>query len=215
MAAEAAQEASWDLLIATNNRGKLAELSELLSDTPFRLLSLSDVGIDFEVPETGSTFEENASIKVETYAGMSGLLTLADDSGLEVEALGGEPGVYSSRYAGEGATDAQRIALLLENLENIPDGRRQARFRCAIALAPTGGPVGLFNGECLGTITRTPRGDNGFGYDPVFLLDGTDRTMAELSRDEKGRISHRSRALRNALPALKSIASRKTDVLLS
>ncbi len=196
-----------DLLIATNNHGKLAELFELLSDTPFRLLSLSDVGIDFEVPETGSTFEKNAEIKATAYLERSGLLTLADDSGLEVRALGGEPGVYSSRYAGEGATDAQRIALLLQNLDNIPEGRRQARFRCAIALAPPRGPAELFTGECPGTITRSPRGDNGFGYDPVFLLDGSDRTMAELSRDEKGRISHRSRTLRKVIPELERMAA--------
>ena len=191
------------LLIATTNRGKLRELSALLSDCPFAMLSLEDAGIDTEVSETGSTLEENAALKANTYARLSRMVTLADDSGLEVDALGGEPGPMSSRYAGPDATDAQRIAHLLRKLDNIPEGRWDARFRCIIAVAWPAKPLELYAGECYGRIVRTPRGDNGFGFDPVFLLPEFGRTMAELSSEEKNRVSHRSMAARKALEGLK------------
>jgi len=195
------------LLIATRNAGKFKELSALLSGCPFDLVSLADVGIGKEVPETGSTFAENATIKATAYAGESGMLTLADDSGLEVEALGGEPGPLSSRYAGEGATDAQRIAFLLRKLENVPESDWDARFRCVIALAGPGRSVELYSGECRGLIVAGSRGRGGFGYDPVFLLPEAGKTMAELSPEEKNLISHRSAAARKAVEALRRMAA--------
>ncbi len=197
------------LLIATRNRGKLRELKSLLAGVPFTLVSLDDVGVAEEVAETGATLEENAVLKATTYARLSGLPTLADDSGLEVDALGGEPGPLSSRYAGEGATDAQRIAFLLKKLENIPEESWTARFRCVIAIAWPSEPVELYTGECHGRITRHPRGTNGFGYDPVFLLPIHGRTMAELSSEEKDRISHRGAAARKAAAALQQRAARQ------
>ncbi len=197
------------LLIATRNRGKLRELKTLLAGCPFNLVSLDDVGVAEDVAETGSTLEENAILKATTYARLSGLPTLADDSGLEVDALGGEPGPLSSRYAGEGATDAQRIAFLLKKLQNIPEELWTARFRCVIALAWPSEPVELYTGECHGRITRHPRGTNGFGYDPVFLLPELGRTMAELSAEEKDRISHRGIAARKAAAALRPRAARQ------
>lgn len=195
------------LLIATRNRGKLRELKSLLAGVPFTLVSLDDVGVAEDVAETGATLEENAILKATTYARLSGLPTLADDSGLEVDALGGEPGPRSSRYAGEGATDAQRIAFLLKKLENIPEESWTARFRCVIAIAWPSEQVELYTGECHGRITRHPRGTNGFGYDPVFFLPQYGRTMAELSAEEKDRISHRGAAARKAAAALQQRAA--------
>ena len=189
------------LLIATHNRGKLKELSFLLGGVPFELVSLSDVGIELDVDETGSTLEENATLKAETYARLSGLPTLADDSGLEVEALGGEPGVHSARYAGEGATDEDRIALLLKNLAGYPQPWT-ARFRCVAAIVRPGQAAELYSGECRGEIITEPRGDNGFGYDPVFLITREGKTMAELTSDEKNRLSHRGAAAGKARNAL-------------
>ena len=196
------------LLVVTRNKGKLKELSILLDDVPFDLVSLDDVGIDYEVEETGSTFEENAALKAETYARLSGLPTLADDSGLEVDALGGEPGVYSSRYAGEGATDAQRIARLHENLQktSTPENSWDARFRCVIAIVWPSEQIEFYGGECPGVIISEPRGTNGFGYDPAFLIPDLGKTMAELSSDEKNRISHRSVAARKAAESLRQRA---------
>ena len=191
------------VLVATNNPGKLRELTSLLSDCPFTPVSLASVGVDTDVTETGSTFDENSALKATTYARLGRMLTLADDSGLEVDALGGEPGPYSSRYAGQGASDGQNIALLLRKLNNIPEGEWKARFRCVIALAWPGKAVELYTGECHGRIVRTPRGENGFGYDPVFLLPELGKTMAELSFEEKNRVSHRGKAARKAVAAMR------------
>jgi XTP/dITP diphosphohydrolase len=196
------------LLIATTNPGKLKELASLLSGCPFHLVSLAQAGISDDVPETGSTLEQNATLKAATYARVSGIPTLADDSGLEVDALGGGPGPLSARFAGEGAGDDQRIAYLLQRLEGVPDGERNARFRSVIAVAWPGETVELHAGECYGSITRAPRGSNGFGYDPVFLLPELGRTMAELSTEEKNRLSHRSKAARKAVTALQQRADR-------
>jgi XTP/dITP diphosphohydrolase len=195
------------LLIATRNQGKLRELAALLEGVPFELVSLADVGIEDEVEETGATLEENAVLKATTYACLSGLPTLADDSGLEVDALGGEPGVRSSRYAGEGATDAQRIALLLRNLSGKPEPWT-ARFRCVIAIAWPDESVEQLAGQCYGRIVRQPRGSNGFGYDPIFLFSELGKTMAELSSEEKNRLSHRSAAARKATIELNKRAAR-------
>ena len=191
------------LLVATRNEGKLQELSRLLFSFPAPLLSLGDVGIEEEVEETGSTLEENAVLKATVYARLSGLPTLADDSGLEVDALDGAPGPLSSRYAGEGAGDAERIAFLLDRLHNIPEERWTARFRCVIAVSLPGEPVELHTGECRGLLVREPRGSNGFGYDPIFLLPEMGRTMAELTAEEKDRVSHRGVAARSAATALR------------
>ena len=190
------------LLVATRNEGKLRELSRLLGESPAPLLSLADVGIEEEVEETGSTLEENAVLKATTYARLSGLPTLADDSGLEVDALDGAPGPLSARYAGEGAGDAERIAFLLGKLHNVPEERWTARFRCVIAVSLPGRPVELYTGECRGRLVREPRGSNGFGYDPIFLLPEMGRTMAELTAEEKDRVSHRGAAARRAAAAL-------------
>ncbi|MCX7911920.1 MAG: XTP/dITP diphosphatase [Dehalococcoidales bacterium] len=193
------------LLIATNNQGKLHEYRSLLSDVPFTLVSPAELGLDIAVAETGTTFEENARLKALALADACGLLTLADDSGLEVDALGGAPGVYSARYAGEHATDRERISLLLERLRGIPEDKRTARFVCVIAIAAPDGKVALFRGECTGTIAGEPKGSGGFGYDPVFYLPELGRTMAELSPGEKNRLSHRARAAAKAREYLKSL----------
>ena len=191
------------LLLATGNAGKLKELRTLLADVPFTLVSLADVGVDEQVEETGATLEENATLKATKNARLSGLLTLADDSGLEVEALGGEPGPLSSRYAGVGRTDAERIAFLHEKLENVSEEAWNARFRCVVAIAWPSGPPELYTGECYGRIIAEPRGSSGFGYDPVFLLSDRAKTMAELSPEEKNLVSHRGVAARKAAEALK------------
>lgn len=185
----------------------MRELAVLLADAPAELVSLSDVGIDVDVEETGTTFEANAALKAHSYCALSGLPTLADDSGLEVDALGGEPGVYSARYAGEGATDEQRIARLYERLDGVPTSEWAARFRCVIAIVrpdTTDSHVQFFEGACEGCIVRPPRGANGFGYDPAFLFASLGRTMAELTTSEKNRLSHRGMAASKAVAALKA-----------
>ncbi len=193
------------LLIATHNKGKLREYRRLLADLPVELTYLDEVGITEDVPETGSTFEENAIQKATAYARMSGMLTLADDSGLEVDALGGEPGIHSARYAGPGATDEDRIRKLLNALADVPLEKRTARFRCVIAVATPRGEVYTAEGEVEGLITDTPRGQHGFGYDPVFFLPDRGCTMAELPPEEKNRISHRARAAERIKPLLHEI----------
>ena len=196
------------LLVATRNPGKIKELAALLIDAPFELVSLTDVGVDEDVEETGSTMEENASLKATTYAQLSGMPTLADDSGLEVEALDGEPGVFSARYGGEGLSDAQRTDFLIQNLQGIPEESWNARFRCVIAIVWHSEPVEYYTGECYGMIIKHPRGSNGFGYDPAFLCPALGKTMSEISNDEKNRISHRSIAAQKAVAALKRRATR-------
>jgi len=190
------------LLIATHNQGKKREYAELLCGLGLELTTLSEMGIRTDVDENGATYAENALLKARAYAAMSGLLTLADDSGLDVDALGGAPGVHTARYAGEGADDCQRYTLLLHNLEGVPDAERTARFRCVIALAWPDGRTEVVQGTCEGRITHAPRGANGFGYDPVFYLPEFDRTMAELPAEVKNRISHRARAAQSARPLL-------------
>jgi XTP/dITP diphosphohydrolase len=186
--------ASDKLLLATTNAGKAREYRTLLAGVPYRLVTLADEGIDTDVPETGRSFEENAALKATALARESGLLTLADDSGIEVDALNGGPGVLSARYAGVNATDAQRVDFLLKKLSGVPEKERTARFRCAIAISTPEGNTKLFSGECPGVITAAPRGYNGFGYDPIFYLTEFGKTMAEIPADLKNRISHRARA---------------------
>jgi len=186
------------LLVATNNRGKLREYSELLRGVPFELTTLSEQGITAEVEETGSSLEQNAIRKATAYAGLSGLATMADDSGLEVDALGGEPGPLSRRYAGENVTDKERNDFLLAKLKGVPREKRTARFRCVIAVAAPRGVVKTCEGVCEGSIAFGARGEGGFGYDPIFYLPELDKHMAELSLAEKNRISHRARAAQKA-----------------
>lgn len=186
------------LLIATHNRGKLLEYRELLAGLPLELVTLDDVGLRDDVEENGATFAENARLKAVTYAHKSNLLTLADDSGLEVDALGGEPGIRSKRYAGENKSDAERIAFLLNKLREVPREKRSARFRCAIAVASPEGRVWESQGTCEGEIIFAPRGTHGFGYDPVFYFPERGVTMAELPTAAKNKISHRARAAQGA-----------------
>src|SRR6266853_4545722 len=179
------------LVIATRNSGKLFELRQLLRDLPFILCDLNSFPLIESVGETGATFAENVCLKARGYAEQTGALALADDSGLEVDSLGGAPGVYSARYAGAGASDAQRIEkLLAELLKGIP-GDRTARFVSAVAIANSGGRIlSVSVGVCEGRIAKVPRGSNGFGYDPVFVPDGYSETFGELSDEVKNQISH-------------------------
>lgn len=188
------------LLIATRNAGKIREIEQLLAGQPLALRGLAEFPQIPEAEETGETFTENALLKARFYAGRSGLWALADDSGLEVAALDGRPGVFSARYGGAGATYAQRIAKLLGELESVPDpAARRARFVCVIAIAPPDGEdVHTFDGTCEGRIADAPRGSNGFGYDPVFVPDGHEQTFGELTSEVKQRLSHRARALAQA-----------------
>jgi XTP/dITP diphosphohydrolase len=191
------------LLLATNNPGKVQELKVLLQELPLELVLPGELGISGEVDEVGGSLEENAGIKATALAKRSGLLSLADDSGLEVEALGGEPGPLSARYAGEGASDRERVDYLLDRLKGVPWEKRTARFRCVIAIAEPEGEVELCSGECHGFITLEPKGKEGFGYDPIFYFPGLDQTMAELPLDIKNRVSHRGEAAREAVKSLR------------
>jgi XTP/dITP diphosphohydrolase len=203
------------LLVATRSTHKLAELRQLLALPRAELVTLDDVGIDEDVEETGSTFEANARLKARFAARASGLPSLADDSGIEVDALGGRPGVRTRRYAGEDATDAQNNAKLLGELDGLPPERRAARYVCVLALAlpgragPRGGqPVISVRGTCRGRIAATAKGNGGFGYDPIFEPASEPpggRTLGEWSQDEKNRISHRGAAARRMTPILREL----------
>ena len=192
-----------ELLVATRNKGKLGELLNLLQGTHYELLSLENVDIQHEVEETGDTFEANAILKAEEYGQMVGIVTIADDSGIEVDALDGAPGVLSARYGGEELDDQGRNALLLKNLANVPDSKLTARFRCVVALSrPNQGTV-TFNGSVEGDITRNPRGINGFGYDPLFYFPPKCKTLAQIPAEEKHSISHRGKAVHKAVQYLR------------
>jgi XTP/dITP diphosphohydrolase len=195
-----------ELLIATGNAGKVRELSQLLAGLPLRPRLLSDFAGIPEAEETGATFAENATIKALHYSAHSGLLTLSDDSGLAVDALGGAPGVYSARYAGAQATYPERMARLLGELESAGGDERRARFVCVIAVAdPSAGSVHTFEGVCEGRIAGEPRGTGGFGYDPLFIPEGHDRTFGELPAEVKHSLSHRARALAGAVRHLRAL----------
>jgi XTP/dITP diphosphohydrolase len=200
------------LLIATRNPGKLREYEALLASLGLQLVDLTEAGIGFEVEERGATFEENAVLKARTYAQASGLLTLADDSGLEVDVLGGEPGVRSARYDGRGGSDEDRYRLLLHHLEGVPEHRRKARFRCVIAIATPVGDVRTAEGACEGRIAFGPQGRHGFGYDPVFFVPEYGCTMAHLAPEVKNRVSHRARAAEDAREILRHLQGDCTPV---
>ena len=195
------------LLLATNNNAKVHEYESLLQGLTYELVTLAEQGIATVVDEVGESLEENARLKATALAAESQLLALADDSGLEVDALGGEPGRLSARYAGEDASDIERINYLLERLKGVPWEKRSARFRCVIAIAQPGGEVEFCSGECQGFITFEPRGEQGFGYDPVFYLPELDKTMAELPMNLKNQISHRGQAARKAYQVLKRLGA--------
>ncbi|HPL58545.1 MAG TPA: RdgB/HAM1 family non-canonical purine NTP pyrophosphatase [Flexilinea sp.] len=190
------------ILIATNNLNKIREIQNILSD--FDLITPQELGIDLEIEENGNTFEENAEIKAESFCKASGMLSLADDSGLEVECLGGEPGVHSHRYCPKpDATDADRRAFLLENLKGKPRPWK-ARFYCAAALCdPKSSEIQLVHGICNGEIIPEERGNGGFGYDPIFWIPERGMTLAEMSENEKNEISHRGAAMRKIREILK------------
>lgn len=192
------------LLLATNNQGKLRELRAMLrvADLPIELVTPADIHFELDVSEDGSTYAENATKKAVAFQRASGLACLADDSGLEVDALDGAPGLYSARYSSKpGASDADRRAYLLQNLGGKPRPWT-ARFRATVAIAGPGGSVQIAEGTCPGEIVPEERGTGGFGYDPIFLLPELGLTMAELSEETKNRLSHRARAVQAALPIL-------------
>ena len=184
-----------EVVIATHNEGKLREIKDILAPWGFKILSLKDFPGIPEIIEDGSTFAENAAKKAREVARQTGRLAIADDSGLVVDALQGKPGVFSSRYGGEKATDEQKFQKLLAEMSEIPEGKRQARFVCAMAVALPRGRMEVVEGECRGQVTSAPRGKCGFGYDPIFFVPQFGKTMAELEPEEKNRISHRGRAL--------------------
>ncbi len=193
------------LLLGTNNQAKVREFNSLLADLPVGLTTLAEQGIRMVVNEVGESLEENARLKATLLAAESQLITLADDSGLEVDALGGEPGRLSARYAGENASDRERVDYLLARLKEVPREKRTARLRCVLALATPDGKVEFCSGECPGLITFTPRGDYGVGYDPVFYLPGLEKTMAELPLARKNQVSHRGQAARQVYRALERL----------
>ena len=194
-----------ELVLASRNKKKLEELRALLADMPIEVLSLLDFPDIPEIPETGSTFAENAELKAKAAANATGRVALADDSGLEVDALGGQPGILSNRFAGPKATDRDKYMRILELLEGVPDEERTARFRAAVAIAVPEGETIVVEGACEGRIAREPRGDQGFGYDPIFYLPDLRLTMAELPASEKNRISHRAHALQSAKKVLRKL----------
>ncbi len=193
------------ILIATNNKGKVDEIKALLDGFGLALLTPADLGIALEVAEDGQTYAENAAKKTAAFAQASGMIALGDDSGLEVDALGGQPGLHSHRFCPiPNATDADRRKYLLEQLGDKPRPWT-ARFRATVAIALPSGEVKLAAGQCEGEIIPDERGSNGFGYDPIFFIPELGRSMAELEMDEKNRLSHRARAIQNVIPILKEV----------
>lgn len=184
------------VIIATQNKGKAKDFEAIFKPYGYEVLTLADVAPDMDVEETGTTFEENAILKAEAVAERLGTMVIADDSGLQIDALGGEPGVYSARYAGEEKNDEANIQKVLEKLKDVPEKDRTARFCCSLAVAGPGMKTKTFFGTCEGTILQDKRGTNGFGYDPIFYVPNLGKAMAELSAEEKGQISHRGNALR-------------------
>jgi len=194
-----------ELLLATSNPGKIREYRFLLDSPGYKITTLAEEGIAKVVTESGNNYEQNARLKAISYAKLSQLTALADDSGLEVDALNGEPGVKSARFAGEAATDAERVSFLLAKLNGVPWEQRTACFKCVIAIASPGGRTELCYGECHGMIALETKGENGFGYDPIFFLPEIGKTMAELQLELKNQISHRARASQKARQVLQQL----------
>ncbi len=194
------------LLLATNNPGKVREFRRLLHDIPFELVTPDDLGLALAVEETGTSYAENAAIKARAYAAAGNCLAIADDSGIEVDALEGRPGVFSARYGTPELDDDGRTNLLIFELQNTPDEQRGGRYRAVIAIASPEGEVHTFEGTQEGRIAREWRGERGFGYDPVFIVGEDGRTNAELSDEEKDAISHRGQAARAAAEFLRGLA---------
>ncbi|MDF2524294.1 MAG: non-canonical purine pyrophosphatase, rdgB/HAM1 family [Clostridiales bacterium] len=192
-------------MIATKNKGKIKEIREILKELPFEIVSMTEAGFNEDIEENGSTFEENALIKAREIMKASGGIVMADDSGLEVDFLNGAPGIFSARFGGEGASDTDRNNKLLGLLENVPFEKRTARFVCAIAVVFQDKEELVLKGTCEGYIAFKPSGSNGFGYDPLFYLPEFDKTMAEISSEDKNGISHRSKALNLVLKNLKQV----------
>ena len=193
------------LLIATTNAGKLTELMDLLNDLPFELVIPSDLGLEIQVDETGDSYNTNAVLKAETFSTASGLFTIADDTGLEVDALGGRPGLHSARYVDEpGATDADRRKKLLYELNDFLRPWK-AHFHCAVAVAGPGMKTRVFEGNAFGQVVPEERGEFGFGYDCLMVLDGVGKTLAEMTMEEKNRYSHRAMAIKAAIPYIKTL----------
>ncbi len=200
------------LVVGTNNAGKIEELNELLVDLPVDISGLDEFENIFDVEETGTTFDENAILKANSYALQTGFWALSDDSGLAVEALGGAPGVYSARYAGENAKNEERIAKLLSALAKTGSRSRRSRFVCVMALADESGAIKFIaEGVCNGRIAAAPRGTNGFGYDPIFIPEGFEETFGELSSTVKREISHRARAIQKIIRFLRDFTALELD----
>lgn len=191
------------IILATNNKSKVKEISEMMSGSDITFVSLADAGINVEVEETGTTFEENALLKAREICKLSGKPTISDDSGLEIDALDGAPGIYSSRFMGEDTSYDIKNNALIEKLENVVDPDRTARFRCCMALVLPDGREFVTEGTMEGIIAREPKGINGFGYDPILFIPEYNRTSAELSSEEKNNISHRGEALRKMIEVIK------------
>lgn len=199
------------LIVATKNQNKMKEIKEILADFPIEIVSMQEAGIDKDIDEHGCTFEENALIKAQEIYKLTGEMCMADDSGLEVDYLDGAPGIYSSRYAGEGATDTDKNNKLLKLLEGVPFEERTARFVCVIAVIFSDGKSLIVKGKCEGYIGFRMEGNNGFGYDPLFFLPEYDMTIAQLGSDKKNTISHRGNALRLLYKELKKSGIINTD----
>lgn len=197
------------VLIATNNKGKLREILQILKGTGVEAVSLEQAGVQGEPVEDADTFSENAKVKAEYFAKKTNIPTIADDSGLCVDALDGAPGVRSARYAGENAKDADNNALMLKNLQTVPDEKREAHFHCAIVCAKPSGEILVAEGKAHGTILRKPRGQNGFGYDPLFYISEEKLTFAQLPAQRKHAISHRGRALKKLAALLPNFLNKE------
>jgi XTP/dITP diphosphohydrolase len=193
------------LLLATNNAGKIAEYRQLLADCGWELVTFADLGLTLDEEEVGETYEDNARMKAVKAARVSGLHSLADDSGLGIKVLGGEPGPRSARFGGEGTSHREKMDLLLERLKGKPPRERECVFVCVIAVADPSGGVRLCQGHCTGLVAEGPHGEGGFGYDPIFYLPELGKTIAELSAEEKNVISHRGRAAQQARQILKEL----------
>lgn len=189
------------IILASNNKNKIFELKQILSPLGYEIISQSEAGVNIEVEESGTTFEENSMIKAKAIYEISKMPVIADDSGLEVDYLGKAPGVYSHRYAGENATDKDRCKKILNELDGVSDEKRTARFVCVISYINSNGNASVMRGECEGFIGKEMKGDNGFGYDPIFMIG--DRSFAEISSEEKNTISHRANALKKLTEKLK------------